>query len=232
MNLSKYAIDLNIFGILLTGTLNLILYGDTIHMIKLDYSQHQCPYPVIETRKQMLAHPDQALEVMVGDNAAKDNVSRLAKKMNYNAAAKSINDGFLVTLTPQGQKSGELQQQEAPIKQAVSSGKTVIYCGSDRMGDGDDGFGKVLMKNFLTTLLEIAPLPDTILFVNSGINLTTSGSEILEPLKALESRGVDIASCGLCLDFYDKKEDLAVGRTTNMFEMVELQCQAERVVTP
>ena len=201
-------------------------------MIKLDYSQHQCPYPVIETRKQMLAYPDQTLEVTVGDSAARDNVSRLSKKMNYNAAVQSVDDKFLITLTPLEQQSEASQQQETPIRKALSSGKTVIYCGSDRMGDGDDGFGKVLMRNFLTTLLEIDPLPDTILFVNSGINLTTSGSEVLEPLKALESRGVDIASCGLCLDFYDKKDDLYVGRTTNMFEMAELQCQAERVVTP
>lgn len=201
-------------------------------MIKLDYSQHQCPYPVIETRKQMLAYPDQTLEVTVGDSAARDNVSRLSKKMNYNAAVQSVDDKFLITLTPLEQQSEASQQQETPIRKALSSEKTVIYCGSDRMGDGDDGFGKVLMRNFLTTLLEIDPLPDTILFVNSGINLTTSGSEVLEPLKALESRGVDIASCGLCLDFYDKKDDLYVGRTTNMFEMAELQCQAERVVAP
>ena len=201
-------------------------------MIKLDYSQHQCPYPVIETRKQMLAHPDQPLEIMVGDKTARDNVSRLAKKMGYDAATQKVSDKFLVTLTPQGQQSEAPQQQETQSKQVVSSGKTVIYCGSDRMGNGDDSFGRVLMRNFLTTLLEIDPLPNTILFVNSGINLTTSGSEILEPLKALESRGVDIASCGLCLEFYDKKEDLCVGRTTNMFEMAELQCQAERVVTP
>jgi len=201
-------------------------------MIKLDYSQHQCPYPVIETRKQMLEHPDQALEVMVGDSTARDNVSRLAKKMSYNVATQKSSDKYLVVLTPQGQQEETSQQQSPPIKQGISSGKTVVYCGSDRMGDGDDGFGKVLMKNFLTTLLEVTPLPDTILFVNSGINLTTSGSEILEPLKALESRGVDIASCGLCLDFYDKKEDLCVGRTTNMYEMAELQCQAERIVTP
>ena len=201
-------------------------------MIKLDYSQHQCPYPVIETRKQMLAHPDQPLEVLVGDTAARDNVSRLAKKMNYSAAAQSVNDKFLVTLTPQQQQTEAAHPPSTPIEQDMSSEKTVIYCGSDRMGDGDDTFGKILMKNFLTTLLEIDPLPDTILFVNSGINLTTSGSEILEALKNLESQGVDIASCGLCLDFYDKKEDLCVGRTTNMYEMAELQCQARRVVTP
>ncbi|MCF6266490.1 MAG: sulfurtransferase-like selenium metabolism protein YedF [Desulfuromusa sp.] len=200
-------------------------------MIKLDYSQHQCPYPVIETRKQILANPGQSLEVLVGDQAGRDNVSRLATKMGYQAAAKQDGTCFLLTLTPtEGKEGSAPQTQTAPV--TATTGKTVIYCGSDRMGDGDDEFGRVLMINFLTTLLEMDPLPDMILFVNSGIDLTTKGSAVLDALKTLESRGVDIASCGLCLDFYQKKEQLQVGRVTNMYEMVEVQCQATRVVTP
>ena len=199
-------------------------------MIKLDYSQHQCPFPVVETRKQMLANPGQLLQVLVGDQAGCDNVSRLAKKMDYQAATKSAENGFSLTLTPN--QSTESNTEEQPQLSTPPSGKTVIYCGSDRMGDGDDEFGRILMRNFLTTLLEIDPLPDMILFVNSGIHLTTSGSDILAALKILDSRGVDIASCGLCLDFYQKKDQLEVGRTTNMFEMAEVQCQAARVICP
>lgn len=200
-------------------------------MIKLDYSQHQCPYPVVETRKQMLANPGQLLEVLVGDKAGRDNVSRLAAKMGYQAAAEAAGSNYKLNLTPaEGQE--ETTTQSETTTPAAITGKTVIYCGSDRMGDGDDEFGRLLMRNFLTTLLEMDPLPDTILFVNSGINLTTTGSEVLEALTILDSRGVDIASCGLCLDFYQKKEQLRVGRTTNMFEMAEVQCQAGRVISP
>ncbi len=201
-------------------------------MIKLDYSQHQCPYPVIETRKQMMAEPEQVLEVRVGDRAARDNVTRLANKMDYRADVKSVGKQFLLTLTPQGQQGDSLPEQSAPAEHEAPTGKTVIYCGSDRMGNGDDEFGRVLLRNFIMTLLEMDPLPDTILFVNSGINLTTTGSKSLDSLKTLEEKGVDIASCGLCLDFYNKKEDLCVGRTTNMYEMAEVQCQARRVITP
>lgn len=199
-------------------------------MIKLDYSKHQCPYPVVETRKQMLSNPGQLLEVLVGDQAGRDNVSRLATKMNYQTSVKTTENGFQLILSPDEQM--ETKTQEQPQSTTAISGKTVIYCGSDRMGDGDDEFGRVLMRNFLTTLLEMDPLPDIILFVNSGINLTTTGSNILEALKTLDSRGVDIASCGLCLDFYQKKEQLQVGRTTNMFEMAEVQCHAGRVICP
>ncbi len=200
-------------------------------MIKLDYSQHQCPYPVIETRKQILANPGIALKVCVGDEAGKDNVSRLAQKMGYQATAETNDTGFILTLTPDANSTIQAppveQQQSAP-----ASGASVVYCGSDRMGQGDDSFGRVLMKNFLMALLEMDPLPSHILFVNSGINLTTEEGEPLDALVKLKERGVDLASCGLCLDFYNRKESLKVGRITNMYEMVELQSQAARVIVP
>ena len=199
-------------------------------MIKLDYSRHQCPYPVVETRKQILANPGASLVVLVGDQAGRDNVSRLATKMGYQTVAIEAGNNFQLTLTPEDSKKEATQSE--PFSATPVTGKTVIYCGSDRMGAGDDQFGRVLMINFLTTLLEMDPLPDIILFVNSGIDLTTQGSAVLEALRTLESRGVDIASCGLCLDFYQKKDQLQVGRVTNMYEMVEVQCQAGRVITP
>jgi selenium metabolism protein YedF len=200
-------------------------------MIKLDYSQHQCPYPVIETRKQILANQGHSLAVLVGDQASRDNVSRLATKMNFLASAVAVGNNFQLNLTPaDGEKVTSPQGDVFNV--TAATGKTVIYCGSDRMGDGDVEFGRILMRNFLTTLLEMDPLPDIILFVNSGINLTTEGSDVLEALQTLESHGVNIASCGLCLDYYQKKEKLQVGRTTNMFEIVEVQCQAGRVICP
>jgi selenium metabolism protein YedF len=198
-------------------------------MIHLDYSQHQCPYPVIETRKQILANPGATLVVTVGDQAGRDNITRLAQKMGYTATAVAAGSGYNLTLTASDQTQGGAQPQAV---RATDSGQTVIYCGSDQMGGGDAEFGRLLMRNFLATLLEMDPLPDIILFVNSGINLTTSGSDVLETLQKLSDKGVDIASCGLCLDYYNRKDQLQIGRVTNMFEMVEVQCQAARVVSP
>ncbi|NOY12833.1 MAG: sulfurtransferase-like selenium metabolism protein YedF, partial [Deltaproteobacteria bacterium] len=76
------------------------------------------------------------------------------------------------------------------------------------------------------------PLPDTILFVNSGVKLVCRGSDALEALNQLACRGVDIASCGLCLDFYRLKDQLEVGRITNMLEIIETQMQADRIIRP
>lgn len=202
-------------------------------MIKLDYSQHKCPYPVVETRKQMLANPGTQLVVMVGDQAGCDNISRLAGKMGYAVSATPCANGFSMALSPAESNTDQEQKiSAAPNSEPMTSGKTVIYCGSDRMGAGDDEFGRVLMRNYLTTQLEMDPLPDMILFVNSGIHLTTTGSEILEALNKLHQLGVDLASCGLCLEFYGKKEQLQVGRVTNMYEMAEVQNSAVRVICP
>jgi len=69
------------------------------------------------------------------------------------------------------------------------------------------------------------------IFMNSGVSLTTEGSEVLELLKAMEEKGVELLSCGTCLDYYGLKEKLAVGKVTNMYAIVEAITTASRSVT-
>ncbi len=197
-------------------------------MLELDYRGHACPYPVIETRKQILANVADKLTVLVDDDVCRDNVTRLAEKMGYQTIAVAIPDGYRMELTP----SAGQAEAASPAPQTAATGATVIYCGSDRMGSGDDDFGRVLLKNFLMTQLEIDPLPAAILFVNSAVHLVCSGSEVLDTLQALKTAGVDIASCGLCLEFYNRKDQLKVGRITNMLDIVDIQHQAGRVISP
>lgn len=198
-------------------------------MINLDYSKFQCPHPVVETRKQILDNPGKPLCVLVGDQTAKENISRLAEKMGYQVQWQSKNLEYELILTPTGETP---QEQSRAAAKTDSDGPTVIYCGSDTMGQGDKEFGRILLKNFLATLLEFDPLPDNIFFVNSGVNLVCTGSEALEALNQLACKGVDIASCGLCLDYYNLKEELQVGRVTNMFETLDTQLKAARVISP
>lgn len=197
-------------------------------MLELDYRGHACPYPVVETRKQILANSADKLTVLVDDDVCRDNVTRLAEKMGYQTTAVAIPDGYRMELMPPSEPAEAI----SPAPQTAVIGATVIYCGSDRMGSGDDDFGRVLLKNFLMTQLEIDPLPAAILFVNSAVHLVCSGSELLDTLQALKTAGVDIASCGLCLDFYNRKDQLKVGRITNMLDIVDIQHQAGRVISP
>jgi selenium metabolism protein YedF len=101
---------------------------------------------------------------------------------------------------------------------------------SDRLGDGPEDLGRLLMKNFINTLTEVSETPDLILFVNTGVLLTTEGSDVLEALEKLGNKGVEIASCGVCLDFFHRREMLRAGSITNMFTIVESLLKAGSVI--
>ena len=100
------------------------------------------------------------------------------------------------------------------------------------MGSGDDALGAILMKSFLFALGQQDPLPSTVLFFNGGARLTTTGSASLDDLRALEAAGVEILTCGTCLDRYGLKDDLQVGGVTNMYAIVEKLTNAGTVVRP
>jgi selenium metabolism protein YedF len=79
-------------------------------------------------------------------------------------------------------------------------------------------------------LWDYQPRPAKVLFINSGAMLTTEGSEVLETLNLLEKEGVEIFSCGTCLNYYAIKDKLKAGKVTNMYETVDALLTAGKVV--
>ena len=88
------------------------------------------------------------------------------------------------------------------------------------------------MKSFLFAVTQLDRLPAKIVFYNGGAKLTVKGSAVLEDLTSLAEQGVEIMTCGTCLDFYGLKDKLAVGTVTNMYSIVETMQQAGRVIRP
>ena len=107
----------------------------------------------------------------------------------------------------------------------------VVVISSKTMGSNEE-LGAVLMKSFIFALTKQDQLPKEMIFYNEGIFLTTNEGDILNDLKYLESQGVDIVSCGTCLDFFNRKELLQVGAVTNMYDIVERMEKAEKVIKP
>lgn len=100
------------------------------------------------------------------------------------------------------------------------------------MGQGDPELGKKLLKSFLKNLLESNHKIDLIGCVNSAINLTTEGSDIIDVLKAFEQKGTEIASCGTCLEWYNKADKLLIGQIGSMPQSVEIMMTADKVIKP
>jgi len=192
-------------------------------MKTLDCRAHKCPHPVVETRKALLASPGESLRVLLGDEVAVENVSRLARTQGFEITTGDTEGGFALELTP-----GAAPQGTAAT--AALQGKSVTLIAADTLGSGNDELGRILLKNYLITLTELDVVPDMILFVNAGVKLTCTGSGALEALDKIACMGTDIASCGLCLEFYDLKGEIKVGRSTNMLEIAETLQSAGRVV--
>lgn len=194
-------------------------------MKQIDARTWKCPQPVVEARKALLAAPGEALCVLVADETGRQNLRRLAEGLGYAVSETPADHGYALELTPGSATA-------AATTAALARGKTVVLVGAETMGSGSDELGRVLLRNFLITLAEMTPPPEAIYFVNAGVKLTVQGADTVEILEKLACNGSDIAACGLCLDFFHLKEQLAVGRVTNMLDIAETLLQAGRVIHP
>ncbi|MFA6822228.1 MAG: sulfurtransferase-like selenium metabolism protein YedF [Geobacter sp.] len=193
-------------------------------MITIDCRGQACPAPVIATKRALEASPS-GVRVLLDDGAPRENVTRFAQTRGLTVAETPDGTGWSLQITG---KTG--LTAAPPTTHAPTNGERVLLITSDRLGEGADELGRLLMRNFLHTLLETAERPDRILFLNSGVLLTVQGAETIEALSALEGLGVELFSCGVCLDFFKKKDQLAVGKTTNMFSTAEQLLAAASVI--
>ena len=200
-------------------------------MIQVNAVGDACPIPVVKTLQALksLAGPG-TVETLVDNRIAVENLTRLAQSKGCTIETEQLGEKeYRVTITV-----GENAKVEEQSGECYTCGKpkTVVVLSSDKMGSGNDELGGALMKAFVFALSQQETLPDTILCYNGGVKLTCEGSESLEDLKGMAARGVEIMSCGTCLNFYDLKEKLAVGEVTNMYVIVEKMSGADRVVRP
>ena len=203
-----------------------------MELVKVDAMGLACPLPVVKTIKALEALTGPAtVETHVDNETAVQNLTRLAKGKGFPVRSEKLAaDHFVVTMD--AGKSAE-KKEEAPAACIPDRrSNTVVAVGSDAMGRGSDELGRQLMKAFLYALSQQEELPKTILFYNGGARLTTEGSLSLEDLKSMEAQGVQILSCGTCLNYYGLTEKLAVGGVTNMYSIVETLARADKVIKP
>lgn len=200
-------------------------------MKKVDVLGKACPVPVIEAKKAL--REDDAVEVLVDNEISVQNLEKMAKQLNYDYSHEKDEAGHFVVAIAKGEGSAVTASEAAPqAGQWLAKDDYVVQVDSNHMGQGDDELGKTLMKSFIYALSEQDVLPTTMLFYNSGAFLTTKDSEVLADLKKMEEKGVAIATCGLCADYYDLTDQIAVGTVTNMYAIIETLRQADRIVKP
>lgn len=202
-------------------------------MITVNAMGDACPIPVIKTKKAMQGVTGaETIEVLVDNEIAVQNVTKMAQSSGGTVTSEKLGEKeFKVTIQLNG--AVQSQEEEAIVNCVPDSRKnTVVVISADHMGEGKEDLGKVLLKGFIYALTQLDELPKAILFYNGGAKITTEGSDSLEDLKTLESQGVEIMTCGTCLDYYGLKEKLQVGTVTNMYSIVETMNGADKVIRP
>ena len=197
-----------------------------------------CPIPVIKTQNAIkaLTKADE-VEVLVDNEVAVQNLTKLAGSMGCGVKSeKKAEKEYRVVITVSEDKLPEQTEEKESVKESEAvcipdaRKNTVVVIASDKMGEGEDELGKVLIKGYIYALTQLETLPKTILFYNKGAYLTCEGSASLEDLKSLEAQGVEILTCGTCLNYYGITEKLQVGTVTNMYVIAETMAKADKVV--
>ncbi|HHW10046.1 MAG TPA: transcriptional regulator [Firmicutes bacterium] len=101
---------------------------------------------------------------------------------------------------------------------------------TDALGQGDRALGKKLIGNFFRLLAEQEPLPVAVFLMNAGVKLAAAGSPVINHLRKLEERRVEILSCQTCVNYYGLERDIAVGLVQGMTDLLALAARY-RVIT-
>ena len=200
-----------------------------------------CPIPVVKTKNAIKElNGAGTVETLVDNEIAVQNLTKMANQKGYGVKSEKLSeDQFRVTMEISADQTASAQAapeeetvEECLVTPSDRKKKTVVAVTASVMGTGNDELGAVLIKGFPYALTQMDELPSSILFYNGGAALTCEGSASIEDLKSLEAQGVEILTCGTCLNYYKLSEKLAVGGVTNMYEITERLTQADLVVRP
>ena len=186
-----------------------------------------CPQPVILTRNAL--REDETVTTIVDNETAQHNVTRMAEKSGATVQVEKRDDGIYLHITREGAPVAETIAR--PAVSAVPGGPMVLVVPSEFMGRGEDELGHILIRGFFHTLGEVEPLPETIIFFNSGVKLVAEGSPVLEDLQALCGKGVEVLACGTCLGYYELRDKIAAGEISNMYTIAETIMRAGKMIT-
>ena len=196
-----------------------------------------CPIPVVKTKNAIKElGGGGVVETLVDNEIAVQNLTKMANQKGYKVSSKKLSDRQYQVTMEIGENAADKQiaptaaEQETCIPDAREN--TVVVIASATMGEGDPELGRLLMKGYIYALTQLDTLPKTLLFYNGGAHLTCEDSASLEDLKSLEAQGVQILTCGTCLNHYGLTDKLQVGEVTNMYVIAETMANASKIIKP
>ncbi len=201
-------------------------------MQTIDTRGHLCPTPLIMAKKAITAANAGDELLILSDNATScQNLMQYLTDLGANPLQTDQGNEFHIAIRVPQHKS-EPVQAEAYCSTPEASAHYVVVIKSDKMGQGDDALGSILIRAFINSLKEADRLPTHIILYNAGVKLALKSTDTGESLSDLHGLGIEIIVCGTCADYFAIKEQLAVGTISNMYQITKLTAQAGHVVYP
>ena len=194
-----------------------------------------CPAPLIAAKKALKETTVGEPFIVLTDNKTSfNNLCRFLKDNKADWQVSESNGVWSLTVTRQ---AGDIVQTKAeeyctPTISHFEKGNYIVAITSDKMGEGDDELGHLLISNFIKALKDLDKLPQHMVFYNKGVTLAIKDSPVIEHIKDLEKMGVEIHLCATCVNHYKIENNVAVGNLSNMYSIAEVMASAGNIVRP
>jgi selenium metabolism protein YedF len=194
-----------------------------------------CPAPLIATKRALKETPAGGSFILLIDNKVSfNNVSRFLNDNNTGFQVIEEDGVWKMTVT---RSDGDLMKPDAeaycaPEIAHFDKGDFVVAISSDKMGEGDEVLGRLLMVNFIKALKDLDKLPYKVVFYNNGVKLGVKDSPVIGDLKDLEKMGVELLFCATCVNHYSLETLVTEGTLSNMYVIAALMASAGNVVKP
>jgi selenium metabolism protein YedF len=172
--------------------------------------------------------------VLTDNRTSYDNLSRFLKDNKADFKVSEAENVWTLTVTKvsHGVVITSAEEYCTPEISHFEKGNFVVAITSDKMGDGDDDLGRLLITNFIKALKDLNRLPQHIVFYNKGVTLAVKDSPVIEHIKDLDKMGVEMHLCATCVNHYKLEDSVAVGTLSNMYSIAEIMASAGNIIKP
>ncbi len=194
-----------------------------------------CPQPLIMARDALRrASEGETLQIISDNETSWHNLMSFLTDLGAQPVSKQEAGIYSIEATnpEKSQKQPDTNPEdycEVPAT-ASSPGNYVVVVKSREMGEGNAELGNLLLRGYFNALNGMDNLPSHVLMYNAGVYHALKGTDVYEALASLEDKGVNVIVCGTCIDFYKLKDEVGVGRVSNMYQIANVLAKAGHVV--
>lgn len=194
-----------------------------------------CPAPLIAAKKALKeASEGEIFSVLTDNRTSYNNLMRFLKDNKTDVSSEEKEGVWTLKVSKQSGSTTSARPEDycQPDVAHFEKGDFIVVISSDRMGEGDDVLGRLLISNFIKAVKDLDKLPSKMVFYNKGVTLAVQGSDYVEHLRQLELMGVEILLCATCVNHFELNDTIGAGVLSNMYTIAEAMVAASKIIKP